>query len=333
MSRPWSAEDSSYRPPLGTVPRQPSTGVASAGFGQGFGGQVQGIGAQQYVGSGSAPGQLNGNPSNTHQQFMPTHYSQGVVVGGAPQSGLTLRTPSSGVNTSNLHQQQVFQPMASTAPVFMQPTGATQNDVDTRVGAPQSPSLSGNAGCGAASPSPRFGYPEDDLPLLEELGINPSHIKAKAIAVLHPLGRMREEAISDPDLAGPFVFAILLGFLLSLQGKVQFSAIYGLSSLGMFGFRILIGLMSDDDVRILHIVSTLGYCLLPNLVLAVVQTVLWWATGSHKLALPFAAVTISWSAWCACQMFAKLFGMESQRFLLLYPLAVFYSVFAALTIF
>eukprot|EP00164_Ancoracysta_twista_P031240 GFYU01064650.1.p1 GENE.GFYU01064650.1~~GFYU01064650.1.p1 ORF type:complete len:249 (+),score=6.92 GFYU01064650.1:63-809(+) len=179
----------------------------------------------------------------------------------------------------------------------------------------------------------RFGHPADDLPLLEELGIVPSHIRSKATAVLHPLRKVSTDTSEGTDLAGPVVFAVILALLLSLQGKVQFSAIYGLSLFGILGFKALLGLMSEEPVCSLLIISTLGYCLIPILLLACVQTILFWIVGVTSAILPLAFVVITWSGWCGAQMFAAAFHMSQQKFLILYPLLIFYAVFAALTIF
>uniref|UniRef100_A0A1I7TS73 Protein YIPF5 n=1 Tax=Caenorhabditis tropicalis TaxID=1561998 RepID=A0A1I7TS73_9PELO len=51
---------------------------------------------------------------------------------------------------------------------------------------------------------------ENEPPLLEELGINFSHIKEKTIAVLNPTGSATVEVIADQDLAGPLVFVCYL---------------------------------------------------------------------------------------------------------------------------
>lgn len=52
-------------------------------------------------------------------------------------------------------------------------------------------------------------------PLLEELGINFSHILAKTTAVLHPFKRtMSSDILEDSDLAGPLIFVALFGMLL-----------------------------------------------------------------------------------------------------------------------
>jgi hypothetical protein len=179
----------------------------------------------------------------------------------------------------------------------------------------------------------RFGDPADDLPLLEELGIFPRHIWNKANAVLHPLKAMSPDVIEDTDVAGPLVFAIGLAFLFSLQGKVQFGAIYGLSVLGIIFAKVLLSLMTEQSVPTQFIVSTLGYCLLPNLILAVIQTFQYWLVGSHTILIPVAFLVIGWSAWCATVMFVRALSMDAQKFLILYPLVIFYAVFASLTIF
>lgn len=75
----------------------------------------------------------------------------------------------------------------------------------------------------------------------------------------------------DTDLTGPLIFAIALAILLSLHGKIQFSAIYGLCVLGMILFKFLLSLMHDKSVPLQFIMSALGYALLPNLILAFIR--------------------------------------------------------------
>lgn len=181
----------------------------------------------------------------------------------------------------------------------------------------------------------RFGDPADDLPLLEELGIFPDHIWAKSQAVLHPLRPMSESVVEDGDLAGPLVFALALGFLLTLQGKMHFGAIYGLSvSAIILGYWLLV-LMSDMDVKLQLVISTLGYCLLPNLLLAVGSTCHLWIAGKAPgiWVLLMAALCVVWSSWSATKMFTRAFSLDSKKHLILYPTLLMYLLFAALTIF
>ncbi|OWZ37170.1 hypothetical protein C352_04674 [Cryptococcus neoformans CHC193] len=52
--------------------------------------------------------------------------------------------------------------------------------------------------------------------LMEELGINPSHILQKSLAVLNPASRVDSHIMDDADLAGPFVFCFAFAFFLLL---------------------------------------------------------------------------------------------------------------------
>lgn len=180
----------------------------------------------------------------------------------------------------------------------------------------------------------RFGNPADDLPLLEELGVVPRDIVNKALAVLNPFAYLSARTLHDTDLAGPAVFAIALAFLLSLQGKMQFSAIYGLCVLGVLMFKALLSLMHDTSVPLQIIMSSLGYALIPNLLLAALRAAQFWIYGSAcRGLLPLALFVILWSSWCATTLIVQGHDMISQRYLILYPMVLFYAVFAALTIF
>eukprot|EP00249_Psilotum_nudum_P021748 c28229_g1_i1 orf=441-842(+) len=55
-----------------------------------------------------------------------------------------------------------------------------------------------------------FGAFEDELPLLEELGINTNLIMRKTLTVLNPL-KVNPDLHEDPDLSGPFLFFMLFG--------------------------------------------------------------------------------------------------------------------------
>ena len=190
------------------------------------------------------------------------------------------------------------------------------------------------AGGGGDPTALRFGHPEDDLPLLEELGIFPAHILAKSQAVLHPLRTYSDDVVEDADLAGPLVIAVALGALLTLQGKLHFGAIYGLSMASIVLGYWLLALMSDANVQFVLVVSTLGYCLLPNCILAVFSTLHLWLIGrAPGVLLALAALTVLWSAWCATKMFTQAYQLHAQRFLVLYPTLLMYCLFAAVTIF
>jgi hypothetical protein len=244
------------------------------------------------------------------------------------------------------------------APAFFPVDFERQPSATSSTGGPSSAPVfvpdEGNLGSPAAAPVPvpihqrrqpsdidagdpslyRFGDPRDDLPLLDELGIFPTHIFAKSMLVLHPFREMPLDTVADSDVAGPLCFTVFLAVLLTLQGKLHFGAIYGLSVLGILMSKALLALMADVPVPLQLVISTLGYCLLPNTVLAIFSTLHVWFIGrSPGLVLPLALVIIGWSAWCATSMFTRAFNLQHCRFLILYPATLFYAVFAALTIF
>lgn len=115
---------------------------------------------------------------------------------------------------------------------------------------------------------------DQEPPLLEELGINFDHIYRKTKCVLNPLAKPHESIIHDEDLAGPLVFCIAYGFSLLLVGKIQFGYIYGITALGCLSMYSLLNLMSEKVVSAVCIGSTLGYCLLPMVILSFLSSVL-----------------------------------------------------------
>ncbi|KAJ2990828.1 hypothetical protein HDV02_004126, partial [Globomyces sp. JEL0801] len=57
---------------------------------------------------------------------------------------------------------------------------------------------------------------DNEPPLLEELGINFSHILSKGITVLNPFSTVDRHIMDDTDLMGPIIFYFLLGGFLLL---------------------------------------------------------------------------------------------------------------------
>eukprot|EP01063_Lacrimia_lanifica_P021241 TRINITY_DN2851_c0_g1_i1.p1 TRINITY_DN2851_c0_g1~~TRINITY_DN2851_c0_g1_i1.p1 ORF type:complete len:295 (+),score=95.84 TRINITY_DN2851_c0_g1_i1:60-887(+) len=168
------------------------------------------------------------------------------------------------------------------------------------------------AGMAAASPvgggAGGLGFDDDeDLPLLEELGIHPEHIKMKAMSVLNPFKIQNTDAcrefIEDEDLAGPLCFALMLGFAMMLEGKMHFGHIYAYGVTGSLLVYGLLNLMSDADVGLTFTVSILGYNILPISFLAVISTFGWLLLSSPGfLVYTACAFFITWSAWCSTQV-------------------------------
>lgn len=84
---------------------------------------------------------------------------------------------------------------------------------------------------------------EEEPPLLEELGINPTNIKNKIISIL-TLQRIEKKSLEDSDMAGPFLIFMLFVFSLVLQKKFWFSYLYGISVFGSIMLFLLMNLMN-----------------------------------------------------------------------------------------
>ncbi|KGG50798.1 hypothetical protein DI09_55p150 [Mitosporidium daphniae] len=180
-------------------------------------------------------------------------------------------------------------------------------------------------------------------PLLQELGINPSHIAQKSLTVLNPFRKVAPEMMDESDLAGPIAICLALGGSLLISGKIHFGYIYGLSMLGWLSIFLLVNLMAEDGRGIdgTRTASVLGYSLLPMVPLGPLLGAL-----SHLLkalhAPPFISsaftigLGIAMVLWCtiaASSIFTGVLQMQHQRLLLAYPLSLLYTCFALLSVF
>uniref|UniRef100_A0A1B0BMB4 Protein YIPF n=1 Tax=Glossina palpalis gambiensis TaxID=67801 RepID=A0A1B0BMB4_9MUSC len=173
---------------------------------------------------------------------------------------------------------------------------------------------------------------DDEPPLLEELGINPNQIFQKTLAVLNPMRAVHQQILQDTDMAGPLVFCLALGGFLLLNGKVTFSYIYGIGLMGCIGFYILLSLMaSNSKVTFGAVVSVLGYCLLPMVLLAGINVLL--TIQGSTVSLGTTGVFIAWCSLSASKLFVTAYSMDNQQILIAYPCALLYGVFALIIIF
>jgi hypothetical protein len=170
----------------------------------------------------------------------------------------------------------------------------------------------------------------DEAPLLEELGINVEHILQKTLAVLNPFRATKPEVAGDSDLAGPLVFCLAFGFLLLFVGKVHFNYIYGIGVLGCIAMYGLLSMMSMAPVPFTVIVSVLGYCILPIVMLSALSVVI---SLQGVVGNVFSAAAVLWCALSASKLFVTAFNMEQQQLLVAYPCSLVYAVFALITMF
>lgn len=177
------------------------------------------------------------------------------------------------------------------------------------------------------------GYPGEP-PLFEELGINFSHIKAKTMAVLSlKSSSLNEDVIQDSDMAGPILFCLLFGTLLLLSGKTHFGYIYGVALFGTVTLHWLFKLMSsslDGGLDFLRTASVIGYCLLPLVLLSAIAVIL---QLNNTIGYILSSLCVSWCTWSASGFFVRVLNLNNARPLVAYPLGMFYTVFALMTVF
>ncbi|XP_027625003.1 protein YIPF7 [Tupaia chinensis] len=244
------------------------------------------------------------------------------------QSEYTIDTQEQSCNDSNSYenvyesgiQQASEQPQATSfiPPEMLMPSGYT--------GQLFQPTSSSDY----YSQSPYIDSFDEELPLLEELGINFDHIWQKTLTVLNPMKPADGSIMNETDLAGPILFCIALGATLLLAGKVQFGYVYGMSALGCLGIHALLNVMSSSGVSCGCVASVLGYCLLPMVLLSSCA-IFFSLQGTFGTVA--ALVIISWCSLSASKIFISALNMEGQQLLIAYPCALLYGLFALLTVF
>jgi len=171
---------------------------------------------------------------------------------------------------------------------------------------------------------------EGEPPLLEELGINFSHIAAKSMTVLNPLRRVDEHIMDDADLAGPLIFCFCFATFLLFSGKPHFGYIYTLALLGSISLYCLLNLMSEQGIDAYRVLSVLGYCLLPMVGVGALSVLI---TLDGMLGYMLSSLSIIWCTYAASGIFVAVLRMSDQRLLVAYPIGLLYGCFALLSVF
>lgn len=156
-------------------------------------------------------------------------------------------------------------------------------------------------------------------------------IEDKSLAVLNPIQRkLPPGLVNDGDMAGPLLYLFMFGVSLMLSGKMHFGYIYGVGVLGVLTIMLLFNLMSDKGIDGSQTASVLGYCLLPMVLLSA-YTIILPLTGSLGFFLTMLAIV--WSTRASSDMFTTMLYMQDQRFLVMYPIALFYASFALMAVY
>jgi len=195
-------------------------------------------------------------------------------------------------------------------------------------------SLSANKGVYGSGASNYFGLStlDGEQPLLVELGVDFTTIIEKTKSALNPSKSLDPSLMSDGDIAGPFVFCLALGFMLMLAGKLQFGYVFGFGVAGCAAIYTVLNLMSQKETGIeLHVVfSVLGYSLIPIVFLASVAVLVPLNGAAGWILVP---PSILWCTVTATRFFEAVLGAREQRYLIAYPVFLFFACFALITVF
>lgn len=189
--------------------------------------------------------------------------------------------------------------------------------------------------------SQEYGEPTefDEPPLLDELEIYPARILEKSLAVVNPFHKRGladdpEYLFRETDLAGPITFCLALAACLFLSGaKAQFGYIYGLSIISVLMMYCLITLMcytTENFVSLTAVASILGYSILPIVWLSILGV---FVSLKTTVGMILACVAIVLSTTASSRIFCLMTGDPNQRFLIAYPCALVYVIFALLVLF
>ena len=171
---------------------------------------------------------------------------------------------------------------------------------------------------------------EEEPPLLEELGINPQNIKNKIIGVI-TLKRIDKKFLEDSDMAGPLLIFLLFAFSSVLQYKINFGYIYGISVFGSILLFLLLNLMSKNSgILLYNTISVLGYCLIPIVLLSFIAVFM---DMKNFVGGIFAFLAIVLASLNASRFFEIGLDMYSQRWIIFYPVALFYTCFVLVTVY
>lgn len=172
-----------------------------------------------------------------------------------------------------------------------------------------------------------------------------------ALAVVNPFhedtAHKDHLLFDEPDLAGPVLFAIVLGAALTLSGgETRFGCIYGLSIGSVFAMFFIAQLMGQSLgapeksaadkrltlklVSIREVASALGYGQLPVVWLAVLGIVMPLQSLVGAL-LAVGAVALATRA--ASAQFCRLTGNPEHQLLMAYPCGLVYLAFVLVVIF
>jgi protein YIPF5/7 len=164
------------------------------------------------------------------------------------------------------------------------------------------------------------------------LDIDIVKIKYKFIAIMTQRGFDQHGIAQYDDMGGALLVFIIFGALLTLKGRLEFGNIYGFGLIGCLAIGTLINLLTPRgfSVEYLTCISILGYSLLPLCILAGTSV---FYNLNGPIGWFLCSFMVFWCTITATKFFEYGLDMADKKYLIAYPIILFYSMFMLLTIF
>lgn len=170
---------------------------------------------------------------------------------------------------------------------------------------------------------------KDEIPLLEDLGIDLNSVKSKLMSTLFFL-KPNSMFIQKPDMTGPLLLGTFLGILLTLSQKLSFGFIYGFGFFGSLCIYFICNLMLDKrHLSLYNLMSILGYCISPILFIAFFNIFLFL---KNFLGLIFAFCCAFMSTFLVLRFLGTSYDFTNKKLLFGYPIFLFYFTFVLIII-
>ena len=111
---------------------------------------------------------------------------------------------------------------------------------------------------------------------------------------------------------------------------MHFGTIYAVFLIGCLGIYAVLNLMSHKGIGLSCTASVIGYSLLPIVFLAALSIPVEMRGVAGAVCIPLAVL---WCAHAASLFFVAALEADDRRWLIAYPVALFYTCFALITIF
>ncbi|KAL2555635.1 Integral membrane Yip1 family protein [Forsythia ovata] len=173
---------------------------------------------------------------------------------------------------------------------------------------------------------------EDELPLLEELGINTKQIYQKTISILNPF-RINAHLHEDADLSGPFLFLMAFGLFQLLAGKLHFGIILGWVTVASLFLYIVFNMLAgkNGNLDLYRCLSLIGYCILPIVILSAVSL---FVPQGGMVIMVLMGLFVIWSTRVCTRLLVELASYgDEHRGLIAYACFLIYTLFSLLVIF